>query len=412
MIADDLTGASDTGVQFRKWGLSVEVLIGVDALRNASRRAEIIVVDTESRTDPPETAYAKVREAADMLVSLGVEQIYKKVDSTLRGNIGAELDAVMDATDVDLAFMAPAYPENGRTTVKGYQFINGTPINETEYALEMGVEEAHIPTLIELQCVRKVGQIGLETVREGVAAVEAMVEELKSEGVEVIVLDAVTEKDLAAIAKGAKQVKVLCGSAGLASELPLGSDLRSFKPVLAICGSTRSLARVQANALSCRLGCNIVKVDTLRLIEGETSHVNEVERCIDAASSALKSGTDVLITSAPEDESSATTISFGINQGMDEADIKSRIEEALAFIALAVLRNTEVSGIILTGGATALQVCKALKVERAEILNEVQPGIPLLALTGGLRAITKAGGFGSESSLVDAVKYLRRISQR
>jgi len=97
---------------------------------------------------------------------------------------------------------------------------------------------------------------------------------------------------------------------------------------------------------------------------------------------------------------------------MDEADIKSRIEEALAFIALAVLRNTEVSGIILTGGATALQVCKALKVERAEILNEVQPGIPLLALTGGLRAITKAGGFGSESSLVDAVKYLRRISQR
>lgn len=410
VIADDLTGASDTGVQFRKWGLSVEVLIGLDALGDASRRAEIIVVDTESRADPPGRAYEKVKKAADELVSLGVDQIYKKVDSTLRGNLGAELDAVMDASGADLAFIAPAYPDNGRTTVNGYQLIHGIPVNETEYAPEIGVKEAHIPTLIGLQSRRKVGQIGIETVRKGVEALKSRVEDLKREGAEVIVFDAVAERDLAVVARGARDVKTLCGSAGLASELPPGLGLRSVKPVLAICGSTRSLARLQAKALSERLGCTTVKVNALRVIEGGASYEAEAERCIREASDALRAGTDVLVASAPDEDSAERTLSFGLGRGIGEAEVRSRIEEALAMITLAVLKGVDVSGLILTGGATALQVCKALKVEGVEILEEVQPGIPLLALTERLKAVTKAGGFGGEASFVEAVKYLRRVS--
>lgn len=410
VIADDLTGAADTGVQFRKWGFSVGVQIGLDALGSGPQRAEIIVVDTESRFDPPEEAYAKVREAAENLVSAGVDRIYKKVDSTLRGNLGAELDAAMDASGADMAFMAPAYPANGRTTVDGHQLIHGAPIGETEYAREMGVKEAHITTLVGAQSRRKIGQIGLETVRKGVEALRSRVDALKGEGVEIIVFDAAAEKDLSVIAAGARDVRTISGSAGLASELPPGLGLRSFKPVLSICGSTRSLARLQSGALTERLGCSSVEVDAIRVIEGGDSRAAEVERCVREASDALRSGVDVLIASAPEEESAERTFSFGLSRGLGEAEVRSKIERALATIASAILEKAAVSGVVLTGGATALQVCKALKVVEAEILDEVQPGIPLLSIAGGLKAVTKAGGFGGEDSLVEAVKYLRRMS--
>lgn len=410
VIADDLTGAADTGVQFRKWGLTVEVLIGLDALRDAFRRADIVVVDTECRADLTEEVYRKVKEAAERLVSLGAEQIYTKIDSTVRGNIGTQIEAVMDAVDAEMAFIAPAYPANGRTTVDGYQMIHGTPVDETEYAEEMAIKEGHVPTLIRLQSRRNIDQIGLETVRRGLGALNRQVGALRDEGVEVIVFDAVSERDLAVIAGGARNIRTISGSAGLASELPLGLGLRSVKPVLSICGSTRSQARLQADALVERLGCSTVEVYALKVVEGGAPYKDEVERCIREVSGALRAGMDVLVTSAPEEDSAERAISLGRSLGLGEDEVRSRIEGALATIASAALEEVAVSGLILTGGSTALMICKALEVERVEILEEVQPGIPLLSLTGGLRAVTKAGGFGGEDALVEAVKYLRRVS--
>jgi uncharacterized protein YgbK (DUF1537 family) len=125
---------------------------------------------------------------------------------------------------------------------------------------------------------------------------------------------------------------------------------------------------------------------------------------------ALINGTDVFVTSAPDEDSVQRTISYALDHGIDEAEVRIKVEEALAAIALRVIEGVEISGLILTGGATALKVCKALKVEGVEILEEVRPGIPLISLSEGLKAVTKAGGFGSETSLVEAVKYLRRLS--
>ena len=97
VIADDLTGAFDTGVQFRNWGMSVEVFRGSRSLEDFPSESDVVVVDTESRYDDPETAYGKVFKATEKILSLGVNWLFKKIDSTLRGNLGSEIDAVMDA---------------------------------------------------------------------------------------------------------------------------------------------------------------------------------------------------------------------------------------------------------------------------------------------------------------------------
>lgn len=118
VIADDITGALDTGVQFKKWGLNVEIFMDIEEIET-SESTDIVITDTESRYDAPETAYDKVYSVAERLTRSGFDIIYKKIDSTFRGNIGAELDALMDVTKEDLVYLCPAYPLNGRTVKSG-----------------------------------------------------------------------------------------------------------------------------------------------------------------------------------------------------------------------------------------------------------------------------------------------------
>ncbi len=398
VIADDLTGAVDTGVQFRKWGLSVGFLLQAEALSGVSTEAEVIVVNTDSREDPPAEAYRKVREAALSLASLGVETFYKKVDSTLRGNIGAEIDAVMDATGAEIAFIVPAYPAAGRTTRNGVHLVNGAPLWETEYAMEMDARESRVSAIINAQSKRKTGLVQLDAIRDGPEAIEGSIKGHRDEGAELIVFDAVAERDLLAVSEAGRGVRVFSGSAGLASELPCGLGLREVKPVLSIIGSIRSTTRSQAQLLQERLGTVKVEVDTLRLLEGEGSRLNEINRCTEEVSAHLKGSEDVLITTMLQEGS----------QDQATADERSIIGESLAEIASSALNGVEVSGLVLSGGATALAVCKALDITSAEILEEVQPGVPLLSLTGGLKAVTKAGGFGTRDTLIEAVNHLRR----
>jgi len=205
-----------------------------------------------------------------------------------------------------------------------------------------------------------------------------------------------------------REVDVFVGSAGLASELPHGLGLREVRPVLAIVGSTRALTRVQAGILRDRLGCAEVKVQVEPLIDGGEHGREEALRCVDAAIGALANGVDVIVGSALEEGTPTKAISYGRAHGVDEDGVRRRIEDCLGEIAATVLTRASVSGLILTGGATALRVIDGLGSGSATIIEEVQPGIPLLELAGGLKAVSKAGGFGTEDALVEAVKKLRR----
>jgi uncharacterized protein YgbK (DUF1537 family) len=405
VVADDLTGALDTGVQFRGWGMSVAVHMAEESFAT-TRKAEVVVVDTQTREDPSEESYGKAFRATKWLLSKGAEIIYKKVDSTLRGNIGFELDAVMDASDVEMAFVAPAYPAYGRTTIGGIHMVDGKPLNETEYGIE-----AHIPTLIGDQSLRKVGLVGLEIIRRGPKTIEKEISNLKEDGVEITVFDSAAERDLLDVSRVAGGVEVVVGSAGLASELPQGLGLRDALPALAICGSTRTLTRLQAAAFAERLGCRLIELDASCLFD-KANYLDEVERCAKDAREAMLTGTDVVVGSALDEAAEEKALKLGESLGYREAEVRALVEDALGAVSSKALDGVRVSGLILTGGATALSVCRALEVVDFEILEEIEPGIPLLSLGGGLRAVTKAGGFGEEDALIKIVRYLRRTTAR
>jgi D-threonate/D-erythronate kinase len=131
IIADDLSSATDCGAQVVRSGLSVVVPLGSYSLPTQAHATQVISVDTDSRSLSADSAYAKVKAAAQQLVADGWTHFYKSVDSTLRGNLGAEIEALMDVVQPDFAIIAPAFPKYGRTTVEGVQHLHGRPLHET-----------------------------------------------------------------------------------------------------------------------------------------------------------------------------------------------------------------------------------------------------------------------------------------
>src|SRR5215203_6148449 len=159
VIADDLTGAADTGVQFVHAGYRAAVFFR--ATEMVADDLDAVSFDTDSRAMPAGFAAKRVLDAAR--VARGARIVYKKLDSTLRGNVAAELAAALGGARRERVVVAPAFPAAGRTTVGGIQRVNGVPVEETEMANDPNtpVSEAHVPSMLA-DTFSSVGALGVE----------------------------------------------------------------------------------------------------------------------------------------------------------------------------------------------------------------------------------------------------------
>lgn len=166
IIADDFTGALDTGVQFAAYGAATRVMVK-DQVDFAFCDAQVLVVDTETRHLPPEKAYQIVEELTRAACRAGIRYIYKKTDSALRGNIGAELAAVLQASNNRQLPFLPAFPQNGRTTRDGIHYVDGVPVTESPFGVDPfePVRHARITELLAEQT--DVSAVSCPPLREG-----------------------------------------------------------------------------------------------------------------------------------------------------------------------------------------------------------------------------------------------------
>ena len=148
VLADDLTGALEAGV----------LLEGAAVVLHSAPEGGAVVIDTESRHLAPDQAG---RAIAAWIEQIPAELIYKKTDSTLRGNIGAELAALPPGR----IHYAPAYPRLGRTVRGGKLFVNGEPVERTPFARDPldPVTDADIRRVL----ARQGAPLGRITVHEG-----------------------------------------------------------------------------------------------------------------------------------------------------------------------------------------------------------------------------------------------------
>lgn len=409
IIADDLSGAADCAIPCVAAGLETWVALDETALPPAT--TNVLAIDADTRRLSPALAAARV---ATILQQVHQDSAlwFKKFDSTLRGHIGAELEATLkvrrQTAPQSLALVAPAFPSMGRYTRGGQQYLNETPVEQTEaWQHDWLSGRAHMPTLLEAAGLR-VALIGLDLIRGSSTALQEALSRHRNL-CDAIVCDAETEDDLRRIAQAGLswgQPLVWGGSAGLARHLTSEAGLRGDMtqtsasngakgPLLFVVGSMSSISQAQVRMLLPTIKALHIKLSPSLLRAGDTSQTwHEIRQTL---LQAATDGQDIVLQLEQE----------GLPNGAEGLQLCQSLARLVAPLASLL------GGCFATGGETARAVLTSFGITSLHLRGEVESGVPLahatLAQNGTqpLPVITKAGAFGQPDTLVRCAQLLR-----
>ena len=423
IIADDLTGANDTALQFHIAGAVTRIILTPDENYSLSGNVQAWAIPTETRNIQPEQAYEKIRETACfMRDKLDIGYFYKKIDSTLRGNIAVETLGLLQVLEMDAAIIMPAFPNENRVTIGGYHLSKGVPIEKTEIASDphSPIYESHIPTILEKQIGDEysslIGSIELKTVLKGAGPVLCMLNELVEAGKKLIVVDAVSITDIEQVllALDKCSYKILpCGSAGAAQvlakmifpESKASAEQKTFSklPKLVIAGSATELC---ANQIQKLINSDEIE-NTYSVSLTEEEFINGItDETFERIKTQLIPNNVVVIHSSDicRNEDLQTLL---IEHELTKKQFASKIVDLLAELTKKL--SAEKDFILITvGGETSYECCKQLGCAYLNIIDEVAPAIPLCTDNNGKYIITKSGNLGTINTLTEILKYIER----
>jgi len=405
ILADDLSGAADCAVTCVHWGLNTLVTLGAPA---AGAIADVISIDADTRGLDAATAAIRMRSLTTAFAPDGATLLFKKIDSSLRGHLGTELAAVLQARRAagagkTVAVMAPALPASGRTVRRGCGHLNGTPLHESELWRDQNMAgEAYIPRMLqEARLTSKCFDLALV---RGVRLEEAMRE--AASRFDVLVCDSVADEDLELIALAARRLKndvVWVGSAGLARYWPCappasGADAVSSlllaptaRPVLFVVGSICQTARKQVAMLASGGAVRAVTVSPEMLVNGRDSA--EWRSISVELREALRQGQDVVLTPA-----SSLVL-----------EVEDRLKLSSSLAAMTADLRPEVGALVACGGETARMVLGCWQVSGLRLLGELERGVVISKAMNtdiDLTVVTKAGDFGTPETLAQCQRWL------
>ncbi|HRW05990.1 MAG TPA: four-carbon acid sugar kinase family protein [Caldilineaceae bacterium] len=428
ILADDVTGAADSAARCVRAGLTATIEISLRAMEAGATpfhqpstatqshsepmsAANVLALSTDSRFLPPALAAERVTAIARQLfqkqrqqhIAGGIPHCrwYKKIDSTLRGNMGAELAALLPlvtpAGQVPCAIIAPAFPAQQRSLVDGYLCYAQLP-----------PRTRHLPTLLAEQCSLSVTTIGLATVRAGPPAISTALHAAQQNASSLIVVDAESDEDLTNLCIAAEETlphALLCGSAGfvgmLAQQLanakahtsrapdgvtiPKNSDKRH--PMLVVVGSGSAMAHQQLDVVRQQRSVVVAAVDPV-----DPATLDMTELC---ASDNWREGTQPdVVLHLPKPSADVLL----------EGAVARQYVATLATAALRVLATMRPPTLLIVGGDTAVHLLQKMGIETLQVFCELLPGMPLTSgtTTTGVRyqIILKAGNHGDAETLL------------
>lgn len=395
-------------------GHDIEVYLDAEAIKNLpGQETSFYAINTNTRSVDQKTAYQKVRDIAEIVNKRPPTVLYKKIDSVLRGNIGAEVDAVMDATGRDLAVIAPALPKNRRIVRDGFLQVNTSQQSD----INQCVAHALYGENTDKNCIN----IHLAEVRKGPMHLAEVFEQIRKQPRTRCILDAETDEDLAVIAKAIQMCPFLMlpvGSAGLAEQM--------FSTAVGKTNRQNNLCPASEN-------------ETLGLIVVTSKHPSTI-----AQLQRLRERDDtVIFTFEPEDlkEQSATQLAatladeilnyygthshsklivittrgniFGHKEKeyCPQRDLSDAGIATTATVAAAIVTKAlPVTAVIATGGDAANYFLKNFALEKIRLLEEPIPGMVAARMDAKHEPprlfLTKSGGFGDENTLSVLADYI------
>lgn len=392
-MADDLSGAADCAAAFARVCGPVSVVLG-----DGQAQSACMAIDTDSRAMERAAAVAATARAFEQIADNGFvhQLVYKKIDSTLRGHVGAELAAALGtAPRFTGAVVAPSFPEQGRTLSGGRLCLQGRPVGEPGQAGDL-MSMLHLAGLQPALLAQPLADP---------AQITLLIQRALAGGARAVVVDAANQDELARLATAlcAPAAGLLvAGSAGLARALAQHLDPKVIDagresaapapagPVLTLVGSFSQASAAQVQQVEASGDAQVIRLDAGQWT-GE-QHAQDRRKALETAHETLRSGRNLL---------------FAVGGAVRQPFSRSLVQ-AMARTTAPLLRHAATC--VLTGGDTARALFNELAIDRLDVTGEFEPGISLARVRGLAvpQFVLKAGGFGDASALECIIRHFGR----
>ncbi|MBO8140467.1 MAG: four-carbon acid sugar kinase family protein [Thermosipho sp. (in: Bacteria)] len=421
IIADDLTGANASGILLTKLGVSIISLKQQTNLDNDFlEKYDAITYSTESRALDANEAYLRVFDITSKLKDKNLKVFNKRIDSTLRGNIGAEIDAMLDALSNDfVAFMVPAFPKSGRITIGGRLLVNCVPLHKTDAAKDpkAPVKTSSVMEIVTKQTKRKAVHIPIEFLQHSLSECVEIIKKFFEEGNKIFIFDATNDKDIEKIGKialnsGLNFITVDPGpfTASVVEQNELSNKVKN--KILMVIGSVTDTTKKQLDYLKLtKQDTKIINISADKLLDLKQRNF-EIEKVVKEAIEAAKSSNLICLTTINNGKFKLNLSEISKKTGKNIEKLSQMINSGMAEIAYQVLNiNQKFDAIFSSGGDTTIALIEKIEAKGIELMDEILP----LAVAGkiiggefnGLRIATKGGMIGNESGILQCIDYLQ-----
>lgn len=433
IIADDLTGANATGSLLAGKGFSVASCLSLEQWNEEHfSHFDVAALNAATRLIPQDQARARMAQGIGMVLPMKPKVVSKRIDSTLRGNMGGEIEAALQVMDrvlgaEALAVVVPAFPASGRQLVGGFMLVNGVPLENTTIAKDpvTPITTSCALSIIAQQTNLKGGRVDLKTMLAGPEAVKKAILDLRAQGCRMVVLDGATDAEITTAAEALRSVDfpVLAVDPG-----PFTAALAAVKAgvpsrvvedrVLAIVGSVTELTQRQLEALRVEHPCHIVRADCTRLLNPSTRE-EEISSLVRRVAQAPADAKIVGVCTAECATDVQSLTELGAQYGLVQHQASDAINAALAEVCARLLAEPalQIGGLYTSGGEVTVAVTTRLEAGGFSVRDEIIPlavyGRLIQGLYPDLPMVTKGGFVGDSKGLIQCLDYLiAKISTR
>lgn len=409
VIADDLTGSNATCSLFKKIGLRAASILKLQGDINYD--VDVISYSTASRGLDKEEAYKKVSEAIKILKNKNVLVYNKRIDSTLRGNIGTEINAMLDNLEDDrIAVVVPAYPDSGRIVVNKTMLVNGVLLENSDAGKDpkTPIKTSCVESLVQKDIKYSSTYFTLSDIAQPIEEIAKKIQEAIKKS-RVLIFDAVNNEDIIKISKAIihSDINIITVDPGpftlyYSKELQKKNHLE--KKILMVIGSVTTTTKKQVEYILQEEDIFLVKMRVEDFFE-EESCSKEIERVISFIKKGIESYDLFLVTTSPiGDEKKADLQKLAEKLNATVEEISKIIANTLTETIVKILKETQkFEGIYSSGGDITIALLEKLKAIGVEIHEEVIPLAAYGRIIGGdfpnLKLVSKGGMVGDEKTI-------------
>lgn len=416
IIADDLTGALDTGVQFSKKNMSVIVTTDLNFnFEEISKETDVIVIDTESRHIPADEAKERVKSTLSKFDKKETKFFYKKTDSTLRGNIGSEVEGFMEGLNIDEVSFIPAFPLGKRTVKDGILYVDNIKLADTQFAMDIlnPVTDSFIPDIINKQSDINVK---LKDINEEFSS-------LDDKEKHIYIFDSENMEDMENIGKvlyNKNKLNYTIGNAGFAEILThyIKSDTKKEEIILEddrilfVCGSVNITSLKQCKYAE-KIGYRSDSLKFGNIISEDYKNSDNYITDKEYFKEKINNNKKFLLRTSDSEDVIKKAIEYTEKNSISMEDLTSNIANSTGQLVSDLIKEQNINNLIIFGGDTLMGILKNIGCHYIIPISEIFPGVVFTKAVGkniSVNVITKAGGFGEESIIEKINEFLENHS--